>query len=80
MEACNKALMRQFILPAWIHTGSRLVTRKPLQAGQEIEVRVVPTEKWKRKGHQFIQLYVAMLTQGEVAIEVKHTAIFHIAS
>jgi len=80
LEACNKALMRQFILPAWIHTGSRLVTRNPLQAGQEIEVRVVPTEKWKRKGHQFIQLYVAMLTQGEVAIEVEHTAIFHIGS
>ena len=80
LEACNKALMRQFILPAWIHTGSRLVTRKPLQVGQEIEVRAIPTEKWRRKGHEFIKLYVAMMTQGEVAIEVEHTAIFIIAT
>ena len=80
LEACNKALLRQFILPAWIHTGSRLVTRKPLQVGQEIEVRAIPTEKWRRKGHEFIKLYVAMMTQGEVAIEVEHTAIFHITT
>ena len=72
--------MRQFILPAWIHTGSRLVTRKPLQVGQEIEVRAIPTEKWRRKGHEFIKRYVAMMTQGEVAIEVEHTAIFNIAT
>ena len=72
--------MRQFILPAWIHTGSRLVIRKPLQAGQEIEVRAIPIEKWEQKGHQFIKLYVAMMIQGEAAIEVEHSAIFHIAT
>ena len=80
LEACNKTLMRQFILPAWIHTGSRLVIRKPLQAGQEIEVRAIPIEKWEHKGHQFIKLYVAMMIQGEAAIEVEHSAIFHIAT
>ncbi|NKB35496.1 MAG: hypothetical protein GKR91_20540 [Pseudomonadales bacterium] len=80
LEACNKALMRQFILPAWIHTGSKLTLRKPLRAGQEIEVRAVPMEKWERKGHEFIKLYVAMLIGDEVALEVEHTAIFKIAS
>ena len=30
--------------------------------------------------NEFIKLYVAMMTQGEVAIEVEHTAIFHIAT
>lgn len=80
LEACNKALMRQFILPAWIHTGSRLILRKPLRSNQNIEVRAVPIEKWERKGHQFIKLYVAMLSDGDVALEVEHSAIFSIAA
>ena len=80
LNACNKALMRQFILPAWIHTGSRLTLRKPLRVGQAIEVRAVPIEKWERKGHQFIKLYISMWTDDEVALEVEHTAIFSIAA
>ena len=80
LNACNKALMRQFLLPAWIHTGSRLTLRKSLRVGQSIEVRAVPTEKWKRKGHQFIKLYISMWTDNEVALEVEHTANFSIAA
>ena len=72
--------MRQFLLPAWIHAGSRLTLRKSLQVGQSIEVRAVPIEKWKRKGHQFIKLYISMWTDNEVALEVEHTAIFSIAA
>lgn len=79
LESCNKVLMRQFILPAWIHTGSRLVLRKPIQVGQDIEIRAVPIEKWERKGHQFIKVHIAMLTANEVSLEVEHTAIFKIA-
>jgi len=40
----------------------------------------VPIEKWKRKGHQFIKLYISMWTDNEVALEVEHTAIFSIAA
>lgn len=79
LDACNKALMRMFYLPAWIHTGSKLVLRKGLRAGQDIEVRTVPIEKWERKGHQFIKLYIAMWESGDVALEVEHTAIFKLA-
>lgn len=79
LDACNKALMRMFILPAWIHTGSRLILRRPLRVGQAIEVRAVPVEKWERKGNQFIKLYVSMWESDELALEVEHTAIFRIA-
>ena len=79
LDACNKALMRQFVLPAWIHTGSRLILRKPLRVGQAIEVHAIPIQKWQRKGHQFIKLYIAMCTGGEVALEAEHSAIFRIA-
>lgn len=79
LDACNKALMRMFVLPAWIHTGSRLTLRRPIRTGQAVDVRAIPVQKWERKGHQFVKLYVAMWIDGEVAVEVEHSAIFKIA-
>lgn len=79
LDACNKALMRMFYLPAWIHTGSKITLRKALKVGQKIEVKTVPIEKWERKGHQFIKLYIAMWTEDAVAMEVEHSAIFKLA-
>lgn len=80
LDACNKALMRLFVLPAWIHTGSKITLREPLLVGQSVEMRTVPIDKWDRKGHQFIKLYIAMLVEGNVVAEVEHTAIFRIAN
>lgn len=80
LDACNKALMRMFILPAWIHVGSTLSIKLPIRSGQEITVRTVPTEKWERKGHQFIRLSIAMIVKEKIAAEITHTAIFNIAS
>ncbi len=79
LDACNQALMRMFVLPAWIHVGSKIIIRAPLRVGQEITVRTTPIDKWERKGHQFIKLYIAMLVADTVALEVEHTAIFKIA-
>ena len=79
LDACNKALMRMFVLPAWIHTGSRLTLRKPIRTGQAVDVRTIPVQKWERKGHQFIKLYIAMWIDEQVALEVEHSAIFKIA-
>lgn len=80
LKECNQALMRLFILPAWIHVSSKLVMRQVLRVGNEIEVRCIPVQKWERKGHQFIRLYITLLTEGTVALEVEHTAIFRIAT
>jgi len=80
LDACNKALMRLFILPAWIHTGSQLTLRRPIKVGHSIEIHSIPVQKWERKGHQFIKLYVSLWAEGEIALEVDHTAIFKIAS
>lgn len=79
LSECNKTLMRIFELPAWIHTGSRMTLRRALRIGDEIEIRCIPTEKWEKKGHEFIKLYIAMWCEGKVAVEVEHTAIFKIA-
>lgn len=79
LDACNKTLMRMFYLPAWVHTGSKIVLRKPLRVGDRIEIRAVPIDKWERKGHQFIKLYIAMWKDSELAVEVEHSAIFQLA-
>lgn len=80
LQACNKALMRLYVMPAWIHTGSKLTVRRGLRVGETIEVRALPTAKWEHRGHQFIKLYVAMSVDDQVALEVEHSAIFRIAS
>jgi len=80
LSQANQVLVRRFVMPAWIHTGSELRLRKLLRVGDEIEVRAVPLERWERKGHQFIKLYVAYVVRGEVAAEIFHTAIFRVAT
>jgi acyl dehydratase len=79
LSQANQVLVRRFVMPAWIHTGSEVRFRRLLRVGDAIEVRAVPLEKWERKGHQFIRLYVAYVVGGEVATEIWHTAIFRVA-
>lgn len=75
----NQVLVRRFILPAWVHVGSEIRFRRALKIGDAIELRTIPIEKWERKGHEFIKLYVAYLVAGEPSVEVYHTAIFKLA-
>lgn len=76
LDLANRAFTRRYRLAAWLHVGSEVRFRKLLKTGEEIEVRCVPTRKWRRKGHEFVDLRVALLTAGEVATEIRHTAIF----
>ncbi len=79
LSTANRAFTRRYVLPAWIHVGSVVRFRRLLRAGDEIEVRTVPTRKWRRKGHEFVDLGVAYVVDGEVATEIEHTSIFRIA-
>jgi acyl dehydratase len=79
LSQANQVLVRRFVMPAWIHTGSEMRFRRLLRVGDAIEVRAVPLEKWERKGHQFIKLYVAYAVGGQIAVEIFHTAIFRVA-
>lgn len=78
LSQANQALVRHFIMPAWIHTGSDIRCRNLLRVGDAIEVRAVPVEKWEKKGHQFIKLYIAYVRGDEVVTEIDHTAIFRV--
>jgi len=76
LRQANNVFRNRFVLPAWIHTASRITFHEPLRVGPACEVRAIPEEKWARKGHEFVRLYVAIRTGGSVAAEILHTAIF----
>lgn len=80
LGTANRAFTRRYVLPAWIHVGSVVRFRRLLRVGDEIEVRTVPTRKWRRKGHEFVDLGIAYIMNGEVATEIEHTSIFSIAT
>lgn len=75
----NYALVREFIMPAWIHTGSEIRFHQLLKVGDTVEVRAVPLEKWERKGHQFVKVYLAYHLDSVLTTEIFHTAIFRLA-
>jgi hypothetical protein len=75
LRQANMVLRNRFTLPAWIHTGSRLIFHEGMRVGSAYEVRAIPEEKWNRKGHEFVRLYVAILRAGRTVAEVLHTAI-----
>ena len=79
LSVANTALSREYVMPAWIHTGSEIRFRGLLKAGDTVEVKAVPLEKWERKGHQFIKLYLAYFRDSDLTTEIFHTAIFRLA-
>ncbi|MDX1376293.1 MAG: hypothetical protein R3357_12050, partial [Burkholderiales bacterium] len=78
LQGANDVFARHFRLGPWIHTASRIVHRAALRLGDAIEIRALPLEKWARKGHQFVKLYVVFMNAGVPALEVWHTAIFRV--
>ena len=79
LSLANRVLTAEYVMPAWIHVGSDIRFRQPLRVGDEIAVRSVPLEKWRRKGHEFVRAYVAYFRDDVLTTEIHHTAIFRIA-
>ncbi|MFK7914221.1 MAG: hypothetical protein AB8B93_09925 [Pseudomonadales bacterium] len=79
LSTANTALVQEFEMPAWIHVGSELCIHSAIKVGDTITVNAVPVEKWERKGHQFVRLYLSYHRGTELTTEIMHTAIFRIA-
>ncbi|MBX3706287.1 MAG: hypothetical protein KF911_06575 [Pseudomonadales bacterium] len=79
LAIANRALTREYVMPAWIHVGSEIRHRRLLRVNETVEVRAVPLEKWAHKGHQFVRVYVAYFRDDELTTEIFHTAIFRVA-
>jgi acyl dehydratase len=79
LAIANYSLVREYVMPAWIHTGSEIRLRGLVKVGDTLQVDAVPLEKWERKGHQFVKLYLAYHRDHELMTEIFHTAIFRLA-
>ena len=79
LSLANRALTLQYVMPAWIHVSSELRCFEPLRVGDAIEIQAAPTSKWRRKGHEFMDLFLRYSVNGATTTEVKHTAIFQVA-
>ena len=75
----NRALTREYVMPAWIHVASEIRMRELVRVGDTLEIRAVPLAKWERKGHQFVRLYLAYSRDEVLTTEIFHTAIFRVA-
>ncbi|MEE2637572.1 MAG: hypothetical protein VYE68_10100 [Acidobacteriota bacterium] len=78
LSQANSAFSNRFVLPAWIHVGSEVAFRERVMVGDEVEVRTVPVQKWRKKGHEFVELHVAYVVGETVKTEIAHTAIFKV--
>ena len=76
LRQANFVLRKRFVIPAWIHTASRMTFFDALRVGPDYEVRAIPEEKWNHKGHEFVRLYVAVRRGQRTVAEILHTAIF----
>ncbi len=79
LHQCNEAVMQAYLIPAWIHVGSKITFFEPIQVGAQIETHVVPVARWERKNHSFVTLLISFGVGDRVRVEVEHTAIFRIA-
>jgi acyl dehydratase len=73
----NEILVRNFELPAWIHTSSEVRNYRATSVGNPVEVRGVILETFLKKGHEFLRASVAILSQqGDLLTHITHTAIW----
>ena len=70
LSTANRALTREYQMPAWIHVGSEIRHREILKVGDTVEVSAVLMEKWRKKGHEFLRLYVAYRKGQELTTEI----------
>ncbi len=71
-------LSANIVLPLWLHVGSEISHRRPVEIGEPVEVRARVAELWERRGHQFLALDVVWLATDEVVATAKHTAIWEL--
>jgi hypothetical protein len=76
LTLANFTLASTVRLGPWIHVGSDLWMLAPVRDGDEIEVRGVVTDRYERKGHEFVDLQVWYLREGAPVALADHRAIW----
>lgn len=76
LRRANSALKDNVRLGPWIHVGSTVRHFGPLQAGAELETRSKVARCYDHKGHGFVELDVALFSDGRAVAHVDHVAIY----
>jgi hypothetical protein len=76
LTLANFTLAATVRMGPWIHVGSDLWLLEPVRDGDEIEVRGVVTDRYERKGHEFVDLQVWYLRGGAPVGLADHRAIW----
>jgi acyl dehydratase len=80
LAMANQALVREYVLPAWIHVSSEIRFHRLLKVNETVAIEAIPLDKWTRRGHEFVRLYLRFVRDAEVTTEIFHTAIFKVAT
>jgi acyl dehydratase len=77
LSVANHILMSNYRLGPWIHAASDLKNWGAVRDGEMISVRGRITDRFERKGHQFVVLdLLVTANQNRVVQQVRHTAIY----
>lgn len=76
LRRANDALMVAVTLGPWIHVGSTVTHHGLLRVDDDVEVRSRLVRWWEAKGHEFVEIDVALVVDGEVRTRIDHTAIY----
>lgn len=79
MAQGSRVVANQFVMPFWIHAGSRLQHRRVIRVGEDVELRCVPIEKWQRGGNDWVRFYQVYRVDGAPAVEVWKTSVIKVA-
>jgi len=79
LDQTSDVVSNQFYLDFWIHANSQMTTHKLIRAGDQVELRCIPIDKWRKGDNEWVKFYQVYLLDGEVAIEVIKTSVFKVA-
>lgn len=79
LATANYILVRSYVMPAWIHTGSEITQHRPLLVDSTVDVSAACVEVWERKGHEFLKLDIRYTDAEGLIARVLHTAIYKVA-
>ena len=58
-----------------MHVSSDFIIHGLLRAGQALELRAMPIEKWEENRRRFLKLHVAVMEDGQTLVEEIRTAL-----
>lgn len=76
LSLANRIFVENYVLGPWMHVSSEIRKFGSAKDGDEVRVRARVTERYERKGHEFVTLDVAILSGDRVLERVRHTSIW----